>query len=431
MWWPPLDVCTVEPVLHRAPFAFCDVAASGSHGVCALADVLGRWRHPCRGLRESAYRSGRLPLSDQRARRWQAQVCAKIVPLEMSSESSIKQLLFLTACPSFFTHQRMHAHHLRCCKHRWRGERRHAAQLAGAGLLARLTGFAVRDGGRARWSGSRRCAAVPALQRDGGRRRQLRHCRLLQPPRAALFGVQLPQLHHLRVRVPPSYRWAILRLLLWTRRMTLGTVLPKEMRTKMRSTKLDTHWQRSDVEKHFFNPRSGTLYIFWWTIVRTSMCALHETTNGSPSIPAEIPTWYRRVDTNWNTVVSRQYRWDFVMDAKSGSHFKFATSTDPSWVMRHVHHKWWHFVARRSWRGHGRQSSKPLRVGMLDQTEKRVGTSANWRFQRKWNCWISTSNRCRDSDECTVPGSTCSKSRRRIHRTRDSSASIATRTTRA
>ena len=115
----------------------------------------------------------------------------------------------------FFTPRRTHAHHLRCCKHRWTGQRRHPAlsshlcragrrrhghcrysQRQSAGLLARLTGSAVHDGGRARRSGSRRCAAVPSLQRDGGRRRQLRHCRLLQPPGAALLGVQPSQLHH-------------------------------------------------------------------------------------------------------------------------------------------------------------------------------------------------------------------------------------------
>ena len=72
--------------------------------------------------------------------------------------------------------------------------------------------------------------------------------------------------------------------------------------------------------------------------------------------------------------------------------------------MRHVHHKWRHSVARRSWRDSGRQSSKPLRVGMLDETRKRVATSANWRLQWKRSRTCRTSfdspaaSRCRDPD---------------------------------
>ena len=42
-------------------------------------------------------------------------------------------------------------------------------------------------------------------------------------------------------------------------RMTLGTVVSLWMRTKMRSTKLDTSWQRSDTENHSTNPRSDLL----------------------------------------------------------------------------------------------------------------------------------------------------------------------------
>ena len=41
---------------------------------------------------------------------------------------------------------------------------------------------------------------------------------------------------------------------------------------------------------------------------------------------------------------------------------------------RHVHDTWCCLVMRRNWRDVGRQSSKPLRVGILDQTRKRVGT---------------------------------------------------------
>ena len=37
---------------------------------------------------------------------------------------------------------------------------------------------------------------------------------------------------------------------------------------------------------------------YWWTTVRMSTCALHETLSGSPSSQSGIPTWYRQVDTN-------------------------------------------------------------------------------------------------------------------------------------
>ena len=102
--------------------------------------------------------------------------------------------------------------------------------------------------------------------------------------------------------------------------------------------------------------------------------------------------------------------------------------------IRHVHHKWWHFVARRSWRDSDRQSSKSLRVGMLDQTRKRVGISANWRLQWKSYRTCRTSfdspaaSRCRDPDVGTVPGSVRIKSGRRIHQAWDPSGSVATRT---
>ena len=46
--------------------------------------------------------------------------------------------------------------------------------------------------------------------------------------------------------------------------------------------------------------------------------------------------------------------------------------------VRHVHDTWWCLVARRSWRDCGGQSSKPPRAGKLDQTRKRVGSSASW-----------------------------------------------------
>ena len=73
--------------------------------------------------------------------------------------------------------------------------------------------------------------------------------------------------------------------------------------------------------------------------------------------------------------------------------------------MRHVLDTWWCLVAPGGWRDCGRQSSKPLRVGMLDQTSKRVGTCANWLLQwkRRRTC-SSTANRCRDLDGCTAQG---------------------------
>ena len=77
--------------------------------------------------------------------------------------------------------------------------------------------------------------------------------------------------------------------------------------------------------------------------------------------------------------------------------------------MRHVLDTWWCLVARGGWRDCGRQSSKPLRIGMLDQTWKRVGSCANWRLQWKRrrtcriSCCSSTTNRCRDLDGCTAP----------------------------
>ena len=74
-----------------------------------------------------------------------------------------------------------------------------------------------------------------------------------------------------------------------------------------------------------------------------------------------------------------------------------------------IHHKWWHFVARRGWRDSGRQSAKPLRIRMLDHTSERVGTSANFRLQwkRRRTCRTSfdspAESRCRDPDGCTAP----------------------------
>ena len=98
--------------------------------------------------------------------------------------------------------------------------------------------------------------------------------------------------------------------------------------------------------------------------------------------------------------------------------------------MHHVHHMWWYFVARRCWRNSGRHSPEPLRVGMLDQTRKRAGTSANWRLQwkRYRTCGTSfdssTTSRYRDLDGCTAPGSVCTKSRRGIRRTLDLSGCV-------
>ena len=67
--------------------------------------------------------------------------------------------------------------------------------------------------------------------------------------------------------------------------------------------------------------------------------------------------------------------------------------------MRCVLDTWWCLVARGGWRDCGRQSSKPLRDGMLDQTWKRVGSCANWRLQwKRWrtcrtSCCSATTNR--------------------------------------
>ena len=102
--------------------------------------------------------------------------------------------------------------------------------------------------------------------------------------------------------------------------MTLGTVLSLRKKTKMRSTKLNTSWQRSDTENHSTSPRSGMWLTFWWTTAQTRMCVLHETSNGSPSDPAEIPIGYRRASVG-----------KFCTKVND----RFATFTSSSGTLRH------------------------------------------------------------------------------------------------
>ena len=62
-------------------------------------------------------------------------------------------------------------------------------------------------------------------------------------------------------------------------------------RMQLRSTELDTSWQKSDTESHPINSRIGTLCAPWWTIVRTSMCVHHKTSSGLNIQPSRNPNF--------------------------------------------------------------------------------------------------------------------------------------------
>ena len=66
------------------------------------------------------------------------------------------------------------------------------------------------------------------------------------------------------------------------------------MRMKRRIMNLETSWQRSDTENHSATSKPGTLCTYWWTLVRRSMCALHEILSGWPSNQGSISIRYRR-----------------------------------------------------------------------------------------------------------------------------------------